>query len=314
VHSRLLAPLAALAKTLRALVLVLPVLYGAPLRGQTIDDGVMMPKRSLGVGLGVAQESWDRYWEGTLERDNENIGRLTTRSLTWTAAYGVTDRLSILATLPYVRTHTSAAILQEMHGVQDLSAAAKYRLLATRVTDHASLRAIVVGSVGLPAGDYSPDFLPLSIGLGSRRASGRATLSLQADAGWFLNASTAYTWRGSVKLDRAAYYTGGQLHLTHQVAMPNVFDYTLGSGYRKGRLYLPASVSWQRTLGGSDIRRQDMPFVSNRMNFVRVDGAVGYTLPGTRLMLRLGAGRVLSGRNVGQGTTVSGGLGYLLPL
>jgi hypothetical protein len=40
---------------------------------------------------------------------------------------------------------------------------------------------------------------------------------------------------------------------------------------------------------------------------------VGYALPGN-LTLRLGAGRVLRGRNVGQATTFTGGVTYALSL
>jgi hypothetical protein len=158
--------------------------------------------------------------------------------------------------------------------------------------------------------DYTPDFLPMSIGLGSRRATGRMTLHFEAHDGWFLGATSAYTRRGNVKLDRDVYYTNGRLHLTNEVAMPPVFDYTLSAGYRTGRLHIPLSLTEQRTLGGSDIRRQDMPFVSNRMNFVEVGGGVGYQLP-ANVMLLLGAGQVVRGRNVGQATTFSAGLHYM---
>jgi len=56
------------------------------------------------------------------------------------------------------------------------------------------------------------------------------------------------------------------------------------------------------------MRRQDMPFVSNRMDFVRVGGTVQYTLARPALDLRVGVSRVLGGRNVGQSTTLSAGL------
>ena len=114
-----------------------------------------------------------------------------------------------------------------------------------------------------------------------------------------------------VKLDRPAYYTDGRLFLSDEVAMSDVFDYTASAGYRKGRLHVPISLSQQRTLGGGDIRRNDMPFVSNRMDFVRLDAAVMYTLPAPEnLLVRLGASRIVSGRNVGQSTTLTGGLLY----
>jgi hypothetical protein len=56
-----------------------------------------------------------------------------------------------------------------------------------------------------------------------------------------------------------------------------------------------------------------MPFVSNRMDFVKVDGALMYALP-KNLSISLGAARVLTGRNVGQSTTLTSGLVYALHL
>ena len=44
---------------------------------QTIDDGLMMPRGQLCTGFVYAHDAWDRYWEGTLERDNGNVGTLT---------------------------------------------------------------------------------------------------------------------------------------------------------------------------------------------------------------------------------------------
>lgn len=289
------------------LVLIVPVAAAA--RAQTVDDGSLVPRRSLSTGVAYAHESWSQYWEGTLKRDNDNIGTVTTRSVTWAAAYGVSDRLSVMAMLPYVWTHASQGPLHGMAGVQDLTLAAKYRLLATPFTGRGTLRAIVALAAGMPASDYTPDFLPLSIGLASRRFSGRFTLNFQAHEGWFLNGSAAYTWRAKVTLDRPAYYTDGRLVLSDEVAMPDVFDYSVTAGYERGRLSIPLSLSQQRTLGGGDIRRQDMPFVSNRMDFARVDGAVMYALPAPgETGIRIGLSRIVSGRNVGQATTLTAGL------
>lgn len=293
-------------------IVLLALLSGrVPLAGQGMEGGTAIPRRTLTAGVTFTHESWDRYWEGTLRRENENIGTLTTRSLALVAGYGVTDRLSLTAVLPYVRTGASRGTLRGMQGVQDVQVAARYTVLSTPAAG-GRLTASVGAALGLPVGSYSPDFLPLSIGLGSRRISGRLGVGFQA-AGWSLDATAAYTVRGTVKLDREAYYTDGELHLGDRVAMPDVFDCTLGAAYRAGRLHLPVGVTAQRTLGGGDIRRQDMPFVSNRMDFVRIDGGVGYTLPAARLTLRLGAGHVLRGRNVGQATTFTSGVTYTLP-
>ena len=284
---------------------VLLLLIGpATLHAQTVDDGMLLPRRALSAGVVYAHEDWSQYWEGTLTRVNCNIGTVTTQSLTWTAAYGVTDRLSVMAMLPYVSTEASQGPLHGMSGVQDFTLAAKYRLLATPLTDRGTLRALIVGAAGLPASNYTPDFQPLSIGLASRQLSGRFILNFQARDGWFLNGAAGYTWRANVRLDRPAYYTNGQLYLTNEVAMPDVVDYSFSAGFQQGRLCIPVSFSQHRTLGGGDIRRQDMPFVSNRMNFGKIDGRVMYR------GLFFGTSQIVNGRNVGQATAVTGGFFY----
>jgi hypothetical protein len=116
-------------------------------------------------------------------------------------------------------------------------------------------------------------------------------------------------------LNRNSYYTNGQLYLTNEVAMPNVFESSISAGYKRGRLDFPLALTQHRTLGGGDIRRQDMPFVSNRMNATTAHADVMYFLPRVDgLRLNLGAARTLSGRNVGQSTMLMTGLTYALHL
>ena len=302
-------------RTSHRLVLLMIAIGTVPLQAQSVEDGLLVPRRALMTGFLYAHESWTHYWEGSLNRDNGNVGTVTTQSARWVAGYGVTDRLSVMAMLPYVWTHASQGPLHGMNGVQDVTLAAKYRLLETPFTNGGTMRVIVVGAAGIPASNYTPDFLPLAIGLASRQFSGRATLNFQAHKGWFINGSGAYTWRTKVTLDRPAYYTNGQLYLSDEVAMPDVFDYTVSAGYQGGRLYVPIGFSQQLTLGGGDIRRQDMPFVSNRMDFVRVEGGLMYSLRAPKeLALRAGVNRVVSGRNVGESTTLMAGVLYTFHL
>ena len=69
------------------------------------------------------------------------------------------------------------------------------------------------------------------------------------------------------------------------------FDYIPSAGYLKGGLMTTGSFSQQRTQGGGDIRRQDMPFVSNRMNFSKVGGMVMFPCrsspPALQVVVRL---------------------------
>lgn len=298
-------------RTQPLLLAVLLALGAASLHAQTIDDSLMMPRQQLCTGFVYMHDAWDRYWEGTLERGNGNVGTVTTQSVSWMGTYGVTDRLNVIAMVPWVTTKASAGTLSGMHGLQDLTVAVKWNALATGLTSQGTLRAFVVASAGAPLSDYTPDFLPMSIGLASRRASGRLTLNFQAKQGWFVEGTGAYTWRGKVKLDRPYYYTDGQLFFSDEVAMPDVIDYTFRAGYWKHGLYAPVSFSQQITLGGGDIRRQDMPFVSNRMNSSRVDALAMYFMQKPKnLVARLGASYNVSGRNVGQSTTLVAGLFY----
>jgi hypothetical protein len=283
----------------------------SPIAAQTIDDGHLMAKRTLSAGILYAHDSWDEYWEGTLKRSNGNIGTLTTQSIISMIGYGLTDRLGLIATLPYISTHASQGVLHDLSGFQDLTIAAKFRLLTTGPTSRGTFNAFIVGTGAVPVSNYTPDFYPLSIGTGGGRTSARLTLNFQSNSAWFVNASSAYTFCANVRLNRNSYYTNGQLYMTNEVAMPNVFNSTLSAGIDRGNWRIPVSLTQQRTLGGGDIRRQDMPFVSNRMDFVKLDGGVMYALP-KNLSVQVGAGHVLNGRNVGQSTTFTSGLFYAL--
>ena len=289
--------------------LLLAAAGAAPLRAQTLDDAVFMDRGVLCAGLFFKHDSWNQYWEGRLKRTNGNVGMVTTRDVAYMGAYGVTDRVTLMASLPYVRTSASQGPLQGQKGVQDLTLAAKLRLLTTPFTSLGALHVIAVGGYGAPVTDYSPDFLPLSIGLANRRVFGRATLSFQSKRGWYLNSSTGYTWRSNVRLNRSAYFTEGRLMLSDEVRMPNVADYVIAAGYQRPGFLITLPYTTQRTLGGGDIRRQDMPFVSNRMNFSKLEARAQYTLPMFKVAsVWLGASRVLDGRNVGQSTGYMAGI------
>lgn len=295
-------------------MVVFCVLTAVPLCAQTIDDGIMLEKNELFVGSTYMYDSWDHYWEGALKRDNGNIGTLTTQTNTWFANYGVTRRLNVIATVPYVWTRASKGVLHGMSGFQDITVVAKYRAFETPFTSHGSLKAIGVIAAGTPLTDYSPDFMPMSIGSRSGRLGSRFTGNYQGNNGLYINGTLAYTWRGPVTLDRPYYFTDGQLFLTDHVHMPAVFDYTTSAGYYKRRLMLEGFFMQQRTKGGGDIRRQDMPFVSNRMNYSKVGGMLMYPLPLPKLRdfcFQFAYARTIDGRNVGQSNTVTTGLMYL---
>jgi hypothetical protein len=284
----------------------------SPLHAQTIDDGIMLGKHELLTGNFYSYDTWNEYWEGTLKRSNGNIGTITTEVNTIAANYGVFDRFNVIGTVPYVWTRASQGVLHGINGFQDLTLAAKWSVIEKPMTSYGTLRTIVVVAAGIPMTDYNPELLPLSIGLGSTRVSLRGTVNYQSTPGWFLTGSAAYTMRSKVALDRPYFYTNDEFVMSDRVDMPNTFDYVAMAGYmRPSGFMTTVSFSQMRTLGGGDIRRQDMPFVSNRMNSFRAGAMVMYPIPKLEsLAVHFAVGHTFDGRNVGEATTITTGLQY----
>lgn len=298
----------------KLLTLAFSLAFASTALAQAADDGVLLAKGNLVVGDIYVHNSWDRYWEGTLKRTNGNIGTVTTRANVIFGAYGINDGLTVMASLPYVWTRPSMGVLHPMKGVQDLTLALKASMISRPNSPIGRFRLIGVMAGGMPVGNYTPDFAPLSIGMGAGRLTGRLTASVQPAHGWFTNGSGGFTLRGNVKLDRPYYFTEDVLTFSDSVGMPNVFDYSLVSGIARNGYMGAFGLSQQYTLGGGDIRRQDMPFVSNRMNFTNLSGMVQAPVPKAgNLSAQFAYTYTVHGRNVGQGTTLSGGLVYRVP-
>ena len=283
----------------------------APLHAQTIDDGIMMTARSVQTGDVYTRDTWDEYWEGTLKRTNGNIGAITTQSHALVAAYGITNRVSIFGAVPYVWTRPSQGVLQGQSGMQDIMLGGKYAFIERSSPKYGALRAIAALSGSFPLSSYTPDFAPLSIGSQSQRLTPRLTLNYQTDTGIYLNGTTSYTKRADVTLDRPYYFTDNQFFLTNRVTMPDVVDYTVSVGYLKHDLNTFVGFTQQTTQGGGDIRRQDMPFVSNRVNFSRVSAMAMYPVPKINAVaFQFEVAHILDGRNVGQSRTFMFGFLY----
>ena len=132
---------------------------------------------------------------------------------------------------------------------------------------------------------------------------------------FFATAFGTYTWRRDITIDQNAYYTTS-LHLTDQVDMPNVAAEMLRVGYRHtDHLIAEAIVSNMNTLGGFDMRKNDMPFPSNKMNSTMVGAHVKYSIAAVKgLSVDLDGGYTVAGRNVGQSTSFDFGVYYVFHL
>lgn len=289
-------------------ILMALLLSGWSLSAQTPSDGLMMKRGDFCTGFIYTNESWKSYWEGGLKRTNDNIGQLTSQSVMWLGNYGISNNLNVIVMLPWVSNKASKGVLAGEEGLQDAQVFVKYKLLTTG--DKIRYSGFVTGSFSTPLSKYTPDYLPLSIGLASTTAGIRYTNNVKWNK-WYVNAGGSLTLRSKVYLDRPSYYTGNELFLTNQVEMPAVGDLFFSFGRIHKGLQLELNTIVVNTLGGHDIRRQDMPFVSNRMNLVKSGFLVMYYpkfLP--NLALRAQYSQVLTGRNVGQTSGFLAGILY----
>ncbi len=298
----------------RKLLLLLLFISGTFLQrsfAQTDIDGLMMQKNFFCVGPTAGYSSFKNYWEGTLKRDNLNMGRVSATNFMIMGNYGITNRLNVLFGLPYIKTKASAGQMAGQKGLQDLSLWVKWVGYEKHIAK-GDLQAIIIGGYSTPVSNYSPDILPLSIGLHSRAA----TIRLMADyqrGHWFGTASYSYVARNNVKLDRYTYYTT-EMHYSNEVRMPDASQWNFRAGYRSEVLIAELVFNKWTTLGGFDIPRNGMPFVSNKMNATSIGINAKYETPLNGLSVVANGSTTLAGRNVGQSSGFNAGIFYIFDL
>jgi hypothetical protein len=291
-------------------LLILTIFLTTKIFAQTEMDGLLMEKNLFCVGATYGKINWKNYWEGTFKRENLNLGKVSNSTTMINGNYGITNKLNVIFTLPYIKTKASAGQLAGQKGIQDLSLYLKW-VGYTKQFKKSILKGILVGGVSIPLGKYTPDLLPLSIGAQSKTASVRAMVDFQK-ATWFGTASGAYIYRGNVKLDRNTYYTTS-LHYSNMVEMPNAFNINLRGGYRSETWIVEAIANKWITNGGFDISKNNMPFVSNKMDATTIGLHVKYETNFVNGLSFVGDGMTtVAGRNVGQTSGFTVGAFYIM--
>jgi hypothetical protein len=279
-------------------------------KAQTETDALMMKKNELCIGGIYARSSWNHYWEGSLKRENENIGNVSSNQFHLMGTYGINNKINLLFNVPYITTKSSAGTLSGIRGFQDISFAVKWKGYSKKV-GAGNLGVFLGAGLSTPLTNYVTDFQPMAIGMGSTNLNGRVNIDYLVKR-FFVTLSSAYMRRSNIEIDRNSYYTDRLIH-SNQVAMPDMLMFNLGTGYRYGNTIAEVAFSNMTSLGGFDIRRNDMPFPSNRMNATMVGGNIKYNLPKFSALTLVGGGSyVVAGRNVGQNYNLNGGLFYII--
>jgi hypothetical protein len=271
----------------------------------------MMGKKRFCIGPMYSYSSWKNYWEGTLKRDNQNLGTVSTQMFGLMGNYGITSRLNVIFSVPYVKTKATAGTLHSNKGIQDLSLFVKWLPVEKEIMGGVFSLYGVAG-ISFPLTNYVADYLPLSIGLHSKTASARILADYQRGS-FFVTGSATYTLRDNIKIDRNSYYTTESI-LSNEVKMPDGANFNFRTGFRNERLIAEALVNIWKTLGGYDITRNNMPFPSNKMNATTIGANFKYVvLPGKpEISLVAGGNTTVTGRNMGQSTTFYGSVFYVL--
>jgi Putative MetA-pathway of phenol degradation len=266
-------------------------------QAQNFTDGIFMPNHTICAGALVVQDQFDNYWEGTTKRMNQNMGMMRMQGIVPMANYGITDKLNVLAMLPYLRTNASAGVMSGWSGFQDMTIGLKYKALKI---NNFELIGTLSGTV--PSNNYVAGH-PLAIGNQCKAIIGRAILHYLHPKGWTATAQGGYMGRSNIKIDATNYFTT-QVVNSNEVAMADQLHYSLRAGYYTYRFGIEAIAEQLTTLGGFDIRRNDMMFPANKMDATRVGVITHYRIkPLKDLHLVANMSYTLDGRNVGQALT-----------
>lgn len=284
---------------------------------QTPSDDLMMKKRKICFAATYETGSWDEYWEGTRLRTNGNIGTFTRTATTPMIAYGITDKINFLAGVPYVTTEATGGQLAGVQGMQDLGLAVKAELLRKQLGP-GKVSVFTTLGYSFPVSNYLSDYMPFSIGLKTREATGRAIVQYRLDMGLYARGTAAYLWRGQSRIERDAYYNDAHYY-SEWMDVPNAVNYsgTLGMWLFKNSLKIEANYIAVHCLSGDDIRIYNAPQPTNKMSFDQVGMFAHYFFKG-KLLKGFGImafyGDVIKGRNMGKAQSMGGGLNYQFKL
>jgi hypothetical protein len=277
---------------------------------QTEMDGLMMTKKLFCAGALYGHNSWKNYWEGTFKRENLNLGNVTTNTFLIDGNYGIKDNLNILFNAQYIKTKASAGQLAGQKGLQDVALFLKWVPFETEIKG-GTFGIIGIAGGSIPMSNYTPDIQPLSIGVHCKTATARVMIDYQKNT-WFGTASASYTYRGNVKLDRNSYYTT-QENYSNTVQMPNASNFNLRAGYRDDNWVVEGVANQWNCLTGFDITKNNMPFISNKMDATTLGLHIKYTTKFIDGLEIIADGfTTVAGRNMGQTKGFTAGLFYIM--
>lgn len=302
-------------KTISTLLLSMVMLVSVKrAHSQTPTDAVLMKKREICIALVYEHGSWDHYWEGTYLRVNGNVANLNRQIMSSSLAIGLHNRVNLIATLPYVKTHSSepnGGRMAGADGLQDLGFNLKAELYSKQ-TEKGTLSALANVGFSTPITNYLSDYRPYSIGFGANEFNARAIVQYKTSNGHFVRAAFAHLWRGLTEAERDYYYANGSYY-TPLMDVPNAWNYHLSAGtWLLGTsLKLEATYVSLKSRSGDDIRKYNAGQPTNRVQFDQVGFSTQYFLkPLSGMSVLAYVQHNVNGRNEGKFTQFGIGLTF----
>jgi hypothetical protein len=259
----------------------------------------MNGKGRTAIALSAVTESYSRYYVGSQQTSNPQLGTITTSGVSLYVGAGITDWLDVVANVPYVTASSDAGLWETINGMQDLQVGVKIRPLSLDV-DGSRLDVIVGGVYTMPLANYVND-APVTIGHQAQGVDGRIVTQYSTPSGVFVMGGIGYMARTTVTLDRG-----------YDVDVPDAIDGVLRAGYGTATWYGDVWLQNVVPQSGTNIG-PGVPFPSNAQAYTRVGGTIAYrVLP--LMSIIGGVAGTLTGRNVGHSTRFSFGVAYDMPV
>lgn len=138
-------------------------------------------------------------------------------------AMGVSKKVNIIASLPFIHTKASGVTQAGQSGLQDLSISAKIDWVQKQVFP-GRLLFLTNAHFARPVGNYLSDYMPFSVGGGAPELGLRGIGGYKMDNGLVFRAALAYIWRGQTEVERDYYYQDGSVYSPF-MNVPNVVNF-----------------------------------------------------------------------------------------
>jgi hypothetical protein len=249
-------------------------------------NGFMPGDGQADLAISYSRDTYDHFWMGHNKVADPEVGKVTNTSLSMWGQWGISDRLAVLANLPYVTADSDGFGGFAKNGLQDLTVVGKYQLAATETGQGQHLFFAAAG-FRTPASGYEANS-PVDIGDGTTDALLRLVYQFEQGP-MYLAQQVGFDLRGGDAPN------GLPLH-TEVGATVRQFT---GSFF----------YSQYLATGGTDLMAPDSTYPSNKDEYKRL-GAKIYGKISGHLGTFVGVFTTLGGRNSGDTTGLFAGLAW----